>query len=383
MKRIIIFLCLLAVTAAGQGLGDWPVTNNTGAGLSTLDSLYVIGLSRFGGVATFGTGVGFKLGTAATSPTVKDTLGVRVRAVSAMFDTVTIAGTNCQIAPRDAGTANMLGGAWFFNGAVQAYGGIDGVAGAGSITAMNNGTFAGLVTAARFKSTGAAGTRDSLHAVVTDSVMVGVLASKSGAAITVNTTDTLKATLAKVGTLVTQTTFSIGGIATSPSGWTGDFLQTSTNGALLIKHNYTGNYIGTHMQIPRVAIACTIASPTTVDTTTSGWMFNINSMVGKRAGNKVVTDTIKANILTCAKDTSLEVALFTRTCTRDTLTFMTGADSLVAAYIVSPFYTRGAPTARNPYIAGVVGGKLIVDRPAADTATFDRYAVTKIKQRNQ
>ncbi len=74
------------------------------------------------------------------------------------------------------------------------------------------------------------------------------------------------------------------------------------------------------------------------------------------------------------------MALFTRTCTRDTLAYMTGADSLTSAYIVSPFATRGAITI-PPYIAGIVGGKLVVDRPAADTASFDLYSVTKIKQR--
>jgi hypothetical protein len=113
MKRIIIFLCLLTVAAAGQGLGDWPVTNNTGSGLSTLDSLYVIGLSRFGGLATFGTGVGFKLGTAATSPTLKDTLEVRVRAVSAMFDSVAVtvlqskSGAAIKVAETDTVKANL------------------------------------------------------------------------------------------------------------------------------------------------------------------------------------------------------------------------------------------------------------------------------------
>jgi len=93
-----------------------------------------------------------------------------------------------------------------------------------------------------------------------------------------------------------------------------------------------------------------------------------------------VRSTGKIGIVQVAKDTTLEVALFTRTCTRDTLAFMTGADSLTAAYIVNAFATRGAITV-TPYIAGIVGGKLVVDRPAADTASYDRYSVTKFLQR--
>lgn len=101
---------------------------------------------------------------------------------------------------------------------------------------------------------------------------------------------------------------------------------------------------------------------------------------GRDSGVVAIRDTIRVNHLAIAKDTCLEVALFERTCTRDTLAFMTGADSLTCAFIVSPFGTRGAITVM-PYIAGVVGGKLVVDRPAADTASYDRYSVTKIKQR--
>jgi hypothetical protein len=70
--------------------------------------------------------------------------------------------------------------------------------------------------------------------------------------------------------------------------------------------------------------------------------------------------------------------LFTRTCTRDTLAVFTGADSLTAAYTVDAFATRGAITLK-PYIAGVVGGYLVVDRPAADTNKYDRYYVVKVK----
>ena len=97
----------------------------------------------------------------------------------------------------------------------------------------------------------------------------------------------------------------------------------------------------------------------------------------------VSADTGRFNHLCVAKDTCLEIALFTRTCTRDTLAFMTGADSLTSAYIVSPFATRGAITI-PPYIAGITEGeplRLIIARPAADTASYDRYSVTKIKQR--
>lgn len=92
------------------------------------------------------------------------------------------------------------------------------------------------------------------------------------------------------------------------------------------------------------------------------------------------TMPFKLPYIAVAKDTTLEIALFTRTCTRDTLTYMTGADSLTAAYIVSPFGTRGAITC-PPYVAGVVDGKLVIDRPAADTASYDRYSVTRIIQR--
>jgi hypothetical protein len=76
--------------------------------------------------------------------------------------------------------------------------------------------------------------------------------------------------------------------------------------------------------------------------------------------------------------TNFEIALFTRTCTRDTLAVFTGADSLTAAYTVDAFATRGAITLK-PYIAGVVGGYLVVDRPAADTNKYDRYYVVKVK----
>ena len=111
---------------------------------------------------------------------------------------------------------------------------------------------------------------------------------------------------------------------------------------------------------------------------------NVNMVTGNLTldapGSTITADTAKFMTLATAKDTCLEVALFTRTCTRDTLAFMTGADSLTAAYIVTPFATRGAPSIM-PYIAGIVGGKLVVDRPIADTAKYDRYSVTKIKQR--
>lgn len=112
----------------------------------------------------------------------------------------------------------------------------------------------------------------------------------------------------------------------------------------------------------------------------SGWITTTKGLRGKAAGSTITADTLKANTFCTSKDTTLEIALFTRTCTRDTLAFMTGADSLTCAYIVSPFATRGAVT-RPPYVAGVVGGKLVIDRIAADTAAYDRYSVLKIKQR--
>jgi hypothetical protein len=125
-----------------------------------------------------------------------------------------------------------------------------------------------------------------------------------------------------------------------------------------------------------------INSRTTIAWYDSTKGFNCDSLNirSKLPGATIRIDSVKGNHLFAAKDTCLEVALFTRTCVRDTLAFMTGADSLTASYIVSPFATRGAPSIM-PYIAGVVGGKLVVDRPEADTADYDRYSVTKIKQR--
>lgn len=123
-----------------------------------------------------------------------------------------------------------------------------------------------------------------------------------------------------------------------------------------------------------------LACSSNVDSTTKGWKIRGRSITQIALGSSVSADTGKFMTIKTAKDTCLEVALFTRTCTRDTLAFMTGADSLTAAYIVSPFATRGAMT-RPPYVAGVVGGKLVIDRAAADTAFFDRYSVTKIMQR--
>jgi hypothetical protein len=126
-----------------------------------------------------------------------------------------------------------------------------------------------------------------------------------------------------------------------------------------------------------------VALANTVGNTTNGGGWIIDSLEIKSivaAGGKMGADSGRFNTVLVAKDTCLEVALFTRTCVRDTLSFMSGADSLTASYIVDVFATRGAITLK-PYIAGVVGGKLVVDRPASDTNKYDRYSVTKIKQR--
>lgn len=94
----------------------------------------------------------------------------------------------------------------------------------------------------------------------------------------------------------------------------------------------------------------------------------------------VAFDVAQFKTLAVAKDTTLEVLTMTRTCTDDTCAYMTGADSLTAAYIVSPFATRGAITI-PPYVAGQAGGLLLIRRPAADTASYDRVTVTKVLQR--
>jgi hypothetical protein len=114
---------------------------------------------------------------------------------------------------------------------------------------------------------------------------------------------------------------------------------------------------------------------------TKGWRADSGAIWNKYAGGKMIADSGRFGTVLTAKDTCLEVALFTRTCTRDTLAFMTGADSLTASYIVSAFATRGAITTYLPYIGGIVGGKLVIDRNIADTAKFDRYSVVRILQR--
>lgn len=301
MKRCIILLLLLAGTLSAQRMFPWDtekwINDRTGTGLTTLDSLYM----PYGGRTL--AGYGWKFGLVQ----VKDTLGRRLRAVSADFD----------------------------------------------------------------------------------SVAVGVLQSKMGAAITVNATDTLKGA-AKITAVTMATTgllTSAGGITTSGATnmvSTG-YISAATDlytGALVLAKSTTANVTKNNL----VQMTCNVDNPCIVySDSASGAARTRDSLVYNGASfaftRPVQADSGRFNTVLCAKDTSLEVALFTRTCTRDTLAFMTGSDSLVAAYIVSPFYTRGTPTARNPYIAGVVGGKLIVDRPAADTATFDRYAVTRIQQR--
>jgi hypothetical protein len=102
---------------------------------------------------------------------------------------------------------------------------------------------------------------------------------------------------------------------------------------------------------------------------------------GKSVGSTITSDTMKPGIIAMAKDTSLEVLTFTRTCATDTCAFMTGADTLTAAYIVCPLPTRGTPVGFMPFISGTAGGKLTVLRPIADTAKYDRVSITKIKQR--
>jgi hypothetical protein len=130
MKKLLIPFCVLALAVPATA---WtPSADFSGAGLSKMDSLYVIGLSRFGGLATFGTGVGFKLGTAATSPTVKDTNTTQLRAKTLWLDTIRLGAIKLYdssgvLMVRGASGVNMLG-----NGVVL----VDSVRTAGTIHAL-------------------------------------------------------------------------------------------------------------------------------------------------------------------------------------------------------------------------------------------------------
>lgn len=97
-------------------------------------------------------------------------------------------------------------------------------------------------------------------------------------------------------------------------------------------------------------------------------------------GGVKVDQNVSVQKLYVAKDTTLEVLVMTRTCADDTCKEFTGSDSLTAGYFPVPFATRGAITI-SPYPAGQAGGKLIIRRPLADTAKYDRVWVLKISQR--
>lgn len=100
------------------------------------------------------------------------------------------------------------------------------------------------------------------------------------------------------------------------------------------------------------------------------------------AGGVAKADTLKAKVVAMAKDTSVEIASFGRTAIADTAAVITGVDSLIAAYILTPFATRAAITI-PPSVSGVAAttNLLIIRRPAADTAAYDRYSIVKIRQR--
>ncbi len=110
----------------------------------------------------------------------------------------------------------------------------------------------------------------------------------------------------------------------------------------------------------------------TITDTTGGTQFN----------KPIKVDTIKVKVVSVAKDTSCEIASFNRTAIADTATNMVGSDSLTCAYIITPFATRAAITI-PPSVSGVAASTnlLIIRRPAADTAAYDRYSIVKIRQR--
>jgi hypothetical protein len=83
-----------------------------------------------------------------------------------------------------------------------------------------------------------------------------------------------------------------------------------------------------------------------------------------------------------AKDTSIEIASFGRTAIADTAAYITGVDSLTCAYLIAPFATRAAITGM-PSVSGTAATSnlLIIRRPAADTAAYDRYSIVRLPQR--
>jgi hypothetical protein len=97
--------------------------------------------------------------------------------------------------------------------------------------------------------------------------------------------------------------------------------------------------------------------------------------------DSLLGDGVTANTFGMAKDTSLEVGAFTRTCVCDTLVYMTGADTLIGAYSPHGLWTRGTPSGHEIQIGPPAGGKLTVRRLAADTALGDRWSVTRVLQR--
>jgi hypothetical protein len=96
----------------------------------------------------------------------------------------------------------------------------------------------------------------------------------------------------------------------------------------------------------------------------------------------VRSDTGQFMVLAVGKDTTCEIASFGRTAVADTASNMVGSDSLTCAYIITPFATRAAITI-PPSVSGIAATSnlLIIRRPAADTAAYDRYSIVKVRQR--
>jgi hypothetical protein len=101
-----------------------------------------------------------------------------------------------------------------------------------------------------------------------------------------------------------------------------------------------------------------------------------------KTGGSLKTDTLSAKVLAVGKDTTCEIASFGRTAIADTASNMVGSDSLTCAYIITPFATRAAITI-PPSVSGIAATSnlLIIRRPAADTAAYDRYSIVKVRQR--